>query len=71
MMDFAYWFNSPLSRKYIRILRGKANGALKERDEIFSTAYLIASDFLKGDGVTLTEKGLEALEFYKRDQVNG
>ncbi len=63
-MDIAYWIAKPLEEGYVRVLRGKADGR-PSYWRPFETAFLIARKCLEKDGLTLTEKGKEALEFYK------
>jgi len=62
----AYWIVNPLDKDYLSVLRNKAREAIGPYDYAFETAYLIAIDCLEKDGMTLTAKGWDALEYYKR-----
>jgi hypothetical protein len=73
LCNIGYWFGDPLSDDAVKMLRRFQHGGIspKAADHLhkdrFQVAYLIARECLSFNQgqVTITEKGQDALEFYR------
>ena len=69
MCNVAYWITNPVSPKALKVLRRIDVGHKQFNADKFEVALLIAEGMVKADlnkcTLSVTEKGHDALNFYK------
>ena len=67
----AYWIGDPLDDESLLVLMKISRGQQKPYNDVFDIAYLISRDCVEADldkgTLTVTNKGRDALEFFKKD----
>ena len=68
MSNAVYWLVNPLEESSLRVLKKIKNGTQPFFKDPFEVAYLISEECAQADfeqyQLTITEKGLEGLEFF-------